>query len=66
MIADPNSAGYDGQFYYRLALDPGQLSGPRTASAWTASYRFVRIGYPALAWLRVGSASTRRCRACWS
>src|SRR5215469_6833025 len=43
--------GYDGQFYYRLALDPANLH--RTAFGITLDhpYRLQRIGYPALAWL---------------
>ena len=43
--------GYDGQFYYRLALDPADLH--RTAFGITvdAPFRLQRIGYPALAWL---------------
>jgi hypothetical protein len=43
--------GYDGQFFYRLALDPANLS--HTAYGITAdhTYRFMRIGYPALTWL---------------
>jgi hypothetical protein len=45
------SNGYDGQFYYRLALDPADLH--RTAFGITLDhpYRLQRIGYPALAWL---------------
>jgi hypothetical protein len=45
------SNGYDGQFYYRLALDPANLH--RTAFGITLDhpYRLERIGYPALAWL---------------
>jgi hypothetical protein len=45
------SNGYDGQFYYRLALDPADLH--RTAFGITADslFRWQRIGYPALAWL---------------
>ena len=45
------SAGYDGQFYYRLALDP--VNWNRTAFGITMdqSYRYTRIGYPVLAWL---------------
>jgi len=48
----PRSSGYDGQFYYRLALDPFsrrrsdfgvQLDAP--------AYRHQRIVYPLLAWL---------------
>jgi len=45
------SDGYDGQFYYRLALDP--LNWNKTAFGITMdqSYRYTRIGYPVLAWL---------------
>jgi hypothetical protein len=54
---DPNHlligsrAGYDGQFYYRLALAPWDLS--RTAFGVTIDVplRLQRIGYPAIAWL---------------
>jgi hypothetical protein len=51
VIADPNNAGYDGQFYYRLALDP--FDWGRTAYGITMDqpYRYTRIGYPVLAWL---------------
>ncbi len=43
--------GYDGQFYYRLALDP--LDWGKTAFGITMdqSYRYTRLGYSALAWL---------------
>ena len=46
-----NDTGYDGQFYYRMALGPADLH--RTAFGITMDYpyRFMRIGYPALAWL---------------
>jgi len=42
------SDGYDGQFYYRLALDPANLH--RTAFGITLDhlFRLDRIGYPAL------------------
>ena len=54
---DPNvpvvaGGGYDGQFYYRLALDP--LTSARTADGITfdrPAYRQQRILYPALAWV---------------
>jgi hypothetical protein len=51
VIADPNAAGYDGQFYYRLALNP--FNWARTAYGITMDqpYRYTRIGYPVLAWL---------------
>ena len=45
------SAGYDGQFYYRLARDP--FTSTRTAHGVTLdvpAYRQQRILYPVLAW----------------
>ncbi len=47
-------SGYDGQFYYRLALDP--LAWGHRAFGITLDniYRIDRIGYPALAWLVAG------------
>lgn len=43
--------GYDGQFFYRLALNP--LNFHQTAYGITMDrpYRYMRIGYPALTWL---------------
>lgn len=48
----PHAAGYDGQFYWRLAVDPAQLHlraymGVRIDSA----YRLNRIFFPGLVWL---------------
>jgi hypothetical protein len=43
--------GYDGQFYYRLARNPANLSWSAYGIGMDAWYRFVRIGYSALAWL---------------
>lgn len=45
------SAGYDGQFYYRLALDPFNWSKTAFGITMDQSYRYTRIGYPVLAWL---------------
>ncbi|MGD0602013.1 MAG: hypothetical protein ABSA53_00250 [Streptosporangiaceae bacterium] len=45
------SAGYDGQFYYRLALDPANWNATAFGITMDQSYRYTRIGYPALAWL---------------
>ncbi len=45
------SAGYDGQFYYRLALDPANWKATAFGITMDQSYRYTRIGYPALAWL---------------
>ena len=43
--------GYDGQFFYRLALDPANLAQTGYGIRVDHSYRFMRIGYPALTWL---------------
>lgn len=51
----PTTAPYDGQFYYRIALDP--LTDDRTAHGITLdrpAYRQQRIVYPTLAWLLSG------------
>jgi hypothetical protein len=50
--------GYDGQFYYRLALDPANLH--RTAYGITLDngYRIQRITYPVLAWLLAAGQQT--------
>jgi hypothetical protein len=43
--------GYDGQFYYRLALDPADLHRTAFGITMDAPFRLQRIGYPVLAWL---------------
>lgn len=43
--------GYDGQFYYRLAVDPLQWRHSALGVTFDSAYRIVRIAYPALAWL---------------
>src|SRR5579862_615429 len=43
--------GYDGQFFYRLALDPLNLSHTAYGITMDRPYRYMRIGYPALTWL---------------
>ncbi len=45
------SAGYDGQFYYRLALDPFNWHATAFGITMDQSYRYSRIGYPVLAWI---------------
>jgi hypothetical protein len=45
------SNGYDGQFYYRLALGPANLQWTAFGITLDHPYRLERIGYPALAWL---------------
>jgi hypothetical protein len=51
VLGDPNQAGYDGQFYYRLALDPFDWARTAFGITMDQSYRYTRIGYPVLAWL---------------
>ena len=43
--------GYDGQFYYRLALDPSELATEAHGIRLDSGVRRDRIGYPTLAWL---------------
>ena len=45
------SAGYDGQFYYRLALDPANWHHTAFGITMDQSYRYTRTGYPILAWI---------------
>lgn len=44
-------SGYDGQFYYRLALDPLDLSRSAFGITFDSLERPGRIAYPALVWL---------------
>jgi len=50
-ISHVTKAGYDGQFYYRLALNP--FNWHRTAYGITMdhNYRYTRLGYPVAAWI---------------
>ncbi|HLI41303.1 MAG TPA: hypothetical protein VKV35_06630 [Streptosporangiaceae bacterium] len=43
--------GYDGQFFYRLALNPLNLHRTAYGITMDRPYRYMRIGYPALTWL---------------
>jgi hypothetical protein len=43
--------GYDGQFFYRLALDPLNFHPTAYGITMDHPYRYMRIGYPALTWL---------------
>jgi hypothetical protein len=44
--------GYDGQFYWRLAVDPAAWDvASHDGVAFDGAYRAPRIGYPLLAWL---------------
>jgi len=44
-------AGYDGQFYYRLALDPFDLRRTAFGIRLDSFSRVERMGYPFLAWV---------------
>jgi hypothetical protein len=50
LVIQPNS-GYDGQFFYRLALNPADLAPTAYGITVDTPYRFIRDGYPFLAWL---------------
>ncbi len=51
------SSGYDGQFFYRLALDPFSSEVTDFGIRLDApAYRQQRIGYPLLAWLLSGGS----------
>jgi hypothetical protein len=43
-------SGYDGQFYYRLALDPFNWRHTAYGITMDHAYRYTRLGYPLLAW----------------
>jgi hypothetical protein len=43
--------GYDGQFFYRLALSPVNFHHTAYGIRMDRPYRFMRIGYPAVTWL---------------
>jgi len=50
-IAVSPTYGYDGQFFYRLALNPANFSHIAYGIRVDQPYRYMRIGYPWLAWL---------------
>lgn len=47
-------SGYDGEFYYRLALDPANLARTAYGITLDAGFRVQRIGLPVLSWLASG------------
>jgi hypothetical protein len=47
-------SGYDGQFFYRLALDPADLETEAHGIRLDTPYRRARIAYPALGWAASG------------
>jgi hypothetical protein len=46
--------GYDGQFYYRLALDPLAWGHQAFGITFDAAFRISRIAYPAVSWAASG------------
>jgi hypothetical protein len=46
--------GYDGQFFYRLALNPSNLHEGAYGFHFDTIFRLQRIGYPVLVWLITG------------
>ncbi|GEM_PF-310911 len=58
IIIIPNSKGYDGEYYYRLALNP--FTSKRSEYGITIdapSLRMSRVGYPFLAWALSGGGN---------
>lgn len=52
IIVKPHSAGYDGQFYYRLSVAPVQLQQPSHGVLLDVpAWRMQRIFYPMLCWV---------------
>jgi len=47
-------SGYDGQFYYRLGLDPADLHKSAFGITLDAGFRVQRIGLPVLSWIASG------------
>ena len=43
--------GYDGQFFYRLALNPLNFHHTAYGITMDRPYRYMRIGYPVLTWV---------------
>jgi hypothetical protein len=44
-------AGYDGQFYYRFALNPFNWHATAYGITVDHNYRYTRIGYPLVTWI---------------
>ena len=44
-------AGYDGQFYYRFALNPFNWHATAYGITVDHNYRYTRLGYPLVTWL---------------
>jgi len=43
--------GYDGQFFYRMALNPLNFHHTAYGITMDRPYRYMRVGYPVLTWL---------------
>jgi hypothetical protein len=52
-------SGYDGQFYYRLALDPFDVARSGFGISFDSFSRVERMGYPFLAWIVAGGQHER-------
>jgi hypothetical protein len=50
-ISQVKLAGYDGQFYYRLAINPFNWAHAAYGITMDQPYRYTRIGYPLLTWV---------------
>ena len=46
--------GYDGEFYYRLAIDPANLHRTAYGITFDSAYRLQRITYSSIVWLASG------------
>jgi hypothetical protein len=59
IVIRTNSTGYDGEFYYRMALAPFSLAQKVFGITFDApAWRMQRIGYPLIAWgLSLGHAA---------
>jgi hypothetical protein len=56
---DERSSGYDGQFFWRLAVDPATWDlSPHHGVQFDNAYRPPRIVYPVLAWLAAAGQPT--------
>ena len=53
-------SGYDGEFYYRLALDPANLHRTAFGITFDTAFRLQRITYSAIAWLFAGGRQGHR------
>jgi hypothetical protein len=57
-LAVRSGSGYDGQFYYRLALQPWNLSWSAHGITFDFGFRRQRVGYSWLAWTLSGGQAT--------